>query len=112
MWCKLAGGNTLPSCFLASRLNSAEACCLTLYNGTYLYHSSGVVMLPPCFPQSKAVLCVFKGFLGTHSVLSLLTSSSVLGSANLQQEELVGGLEEKLVGRSWRSGHGWMKGRS
>ena len=112
MWYKLAGGNTLPSCFLTSRLNSAEACCLTLYNGTYLYHSSGVVMLPPCFPQSKAVLCVFKGFLGTRSVLSLLTSSSVLGSANLQQEELVGGLEEKLVGRSWRSGHGWMKGRS
>ena len=63
-------------------------------------------MLPLCFPRSKAVLCVFKGFLGTPSVLSLLTSSSVFGSANLQQEELVGGLEEELVGRSWRSGRG------
>ena len=63
-------------------------------------------MLPLCFPQSKAVLCVFKGFLGIPSVLSLRTSSSVFGSANLQQEELVGGLEEELVGRSWRSGRG------
>ena len=71
-----------------------------------MYHSSGVAMLPPCFPQSKAVLCVFKGFLGTPSVLSLLTFSSIFGSANLQHEELVGGLEEKLVGRRWRSGFG------
>ena len=37
-------------------------------------------------------------FLGTLSVLSLRTSSSVFGSANLQQEELVRGLEEELVG--------------
>ena len=71
-----------------------------------LYRSSGVVMLPLCFPQLKTVLCVFKGFLGTPSVLSLRTSSSVFGSVNLQQEELVGGLEDELVGRSWRSGRG------
>ena len=69
-------------------------------------------------------------FLGTPSVLTLRTSSSVFGSTNLQREELlvglkedlvggleeelvggleedpVGGLEEELVGRSWRSGHG------
>ena len=63
-----------------------------------------------------------KIFLGTPSNLSLRTSSSVFGSANLQreepvggleeelveglEEELVGGLEEELVDRSLRSGHG------
>ena len=62
-----------------------------------------------------------KVFLGTPSNLSLRTSSSVFGSANLQreelvggleeelveglEEELVGGLEEELVDRSLRSGH-------
>ena len=47
-----------------------------------------------------------KVFLGTPSVLALRTSSSVFGSAYLQPEELVGGLEEEPVGRSWRSGRG------
>ena len=44
--------------------------------------------------------------LGTPSVLSLFTSSSVFDSANLRREKLVRGLEEEIVGRSWRSGRG------
>ena len=46
----------------------------------------------------------YRVFLGTPSVLSLCSFSSVFSSANLQWEELVGWLEEELVGRSWRSG--------
>ena len=50
-------------------------------------------------PTIESMYCVSsKVFLGTTSVLNLCTSSSVFRSANLQQEELVGGLEEELVG--------------
>ena len=92
MWCKLADGNTLPSCFLTSRMNRMSQCQSSLFDICTMEHiCTAVVVLLPTI-ESMQYCVSSKVFLGTPSVLSLRTSSSVFGSANLQWEELVGGL--------------------
>ena len=77
-------------------MNSAEARCLTS-----VQWCTAVVVLRCSLHAShnRKQYCVSsKDFLGTPSVLTLRTSSSVFGSANLQREELLVGLKEDLVG--------------
>ena len=110
MWCKLAGGNTLMSCLLTSRMNRVSQCWSLLFGICTIEPICAAVVLLQCslhaFHNWKQSCVSSRVSLGTPSVLSLFTSLSVFDSANLRREKLVRGLEEEIVGRSWRSGCG------